>query len=78
MSDTTALAIVAAVPGIISTILSFIIKYKQGINHQEVSDRIDVLESNTNGKMNQLLEVTGASEHAKGVLEGKADERSSK
>jgi hypothetical protein len=73
MSDTTALAIVAAIPGIISTILAFIIRYRQGINHDEMNVKMQTLTDTTNAKMDKLLEVTGTAEHARGVLEGKMD-----
>jgi hypothetical protein len=72
MSDNTfvALGIIAAIPGTISTVLAFIIQFRQNRNHNELNNRMADLKDSTNGRMDELLKVTGASEHAKGVIEG--------
>ncbi len=66
-------AVVTAVPGIISAVLGFIVKSRQARNHQETGDRLNALEENTNGKMDALLRVTGAEQRRQGVIEGRAE-----
>ncbi len=61
-------ALVAAIPGIVSAILSFILQYHQRRNHEDTSRRLDFIDASTNGKMDRLLQVTGEAEHAKGML----------
>lgn len=39
------------------------------------SRKIEEVHKSTNGKMDRLLEVTGASEKAKGVIEGREQQR---
>jgi hypothetical protein len=40
--------------------------------------KIEAVHTSTNGKMDELLKVTGASEKAKGVIEGQQQERDSR
>jgi len=84
MSDTVWVALIAAVPGILSTILGFVNKNR--IKENTVltqATRIDVgvLESNTNSKMDKLLDAkdelrtaTNAAAFAIGKLEGESTE----
>lgn len=70
------IALIMAAPGALSVVLTFVIALRQSANHIQTTDRINTLEQNTNGKMEALLQVTGAAEHAKGLLEGKQQDRS--
>jgi hypothetical protein len=65
------LGVIAAIPGTISTILGFIISYRQSVNHEQIDKKMTDLKESTNGRMDELLKITGDSEHAKGVIEGK-------
>jgi len=40
---------------------------------EKSASTIKTLEINTNSKLEQLLKITGESEHAKGVIQGKAE-----
>lgn len=72
MSDLIAVSLIAAVSSTIASVLSFVNGRRQITNHAETTKKMDELTETTNGKMAQLLRVTGASEHAKGVIEGNA------
>ncbi len=61
-------ALIAALPGMVSAVLAFILQFNQRKNHAETSRRLDTIDATTNGKMDRLLQVTGESEHAKGML----------
>ena len=69
-------AIIMVVPGILSAILGFLnnVLAQRAKEHAvQTTDKINELEKSTNGKLESLLKVTGESEHAKGVLEGKKE-----
>jgi hypothetical protein len=68
------IAALAVLPNVLSSVLGF-------LNHMGIrranrralvtARKMDSLEANTNSKMDALLAVTAAAEHAKGVIEGK-------
>jgi hypothetical protein len=62
------LAIVAAIPQIITLVLNFIVVRRTKTTHEAIT----TLEKNTNGIKDALLTVTGEAEKAKGILEGRA------
>lgn len=72
MSDLVTVALIAALPACLSAVLGFINGRRQIANHAETTKQMESLTETTNGKMEQLLRVTGDSEHAKGVIEGNA------
>ena len=78
MSDNVIITMLGIVPTILSTVLSFIIIYRQGRNsdaqikyHKDLTKKVDILTDVTNGKMQQLLNLTASSSKAEGVLEQK-------
>lgn len=46
------------------------VSWRNGRKTDRVADKVEEVHRSTNGKMDQLLAVTGASEKAKGVMEG--------
>ena len=84
LSDSTvatiAVAGISAVPSILAAVFGFLNQRRTAQmaetarqNHAETKQMISDVQETTNGKMEKLLEVTGASQRALGVLEGKAD-----
>jgi hypothetical protein len=80
MTDVVEIAFIvacgSAIPAIVSTLIGFAnnTAIRHSVNKLDiVSGSITQLEKNTNHKMDQLLAVTGAAEHAKGKLEGAAE-----
>lgn len=72
MADTQTIETIKAVGAIITPIVLAYIAYKQiGLSKKQDEIRKDV-----DGKMTQLLEVTGAKERAEGKAEGKVEQRS--
>lgn len=86
MSDTVILALIAAVSSLGAAALGVVntfaqarlakqaaaIQTRQTENHIETSKTLQAVATDVNGKMEKLLEVTGSSERAKGVLEGRS------
>ena len=68
-------ALIYSVPGWIAAILGVVNAMRQNINHTETKQDMKEILQTTNGKMDRLLQVTGSSERAKGVIEGRAQER---
>jgi hypothetical protein len=66
MSDPVALEIIVAIPGTIAAIGTAVIGIMVAMQNRTMRE----LERNTNSKMDKLLEVTSASEYAKGKLDG--------
>lgn len=64
MSDAVIISLIGAVGTAITTIMTLIINKKTSQIHKDV-----------NGKMAQLLAVSGKAEHAAGVVAGKAEQR---
>lgn len=69
MSDTVIIEIFRDAAAIITALAAFVaavISYRNG-------KKIETVSSNVDGKMEQLIAVTGAAEKAKGNLEGRAE-----
>jgi galactokinase len=75
MSDLIGVALIAAVPATVSAVLTFLNGRRAQENHIQSQAAQHEILSTTNGKMDQLLRVTGAAEHALGVAEGKAERK---
>jgi hypothetical protein len=78
ISDSVAITMIGIVPTVLSTILSFVIIYlqrknsdSQTENHKDLTKKVDNLTDVTNGKMQQLLDLTASSSKAEGILEQK-------
>lgn len=74
MSDATVLiaSFITSLPALAAALLGYLNGRKLAENHADTKQQISTLQETTNGKMEQLLRVTGQSEHAKGVIEGRA------
>lgn len=72
MSDPAILGIVGALQAIALAVIAAWLKQGQDRNHTSTQKSLDQVRSQTNGRMDQLLSVTGESERAKGVIEGVA------
>jgi hypothetical protein len=72
MSDSVLISMLGIIPTTIGMILSFIISFRQVQNHIELASKVNRLTETTNGKMEQLLELTAKSSKAEGVLEEQA------
>jgi hypothetical protein len=70
MTDSTIHDLIIAVPSTIAAVASGVAVVMAAINGMKMGQ----LEKNTNSKMDQLLQVKGESEHAKGKLEGAREE----
>ena len=68
MSDLVQIAIITAAPGLLLALGSLVKMFR-------VETKIEHLTSEVNGKMAQLLKVTGAAREAEGKLKGAAEER---
>jgi uncharacterized membrane protein len=68
MSDAVIIALIVAVPTTLTALASLIVSMRNG-------RKIEQVHIATNSKMDQLLSVTGASEKAKGVIEGREQGR---
>lgn len=76
MSDLVLIALIAGGPSTIGAILGFVnnVLVRRTAEHiKKTKEAMDQLERNTNSKMDKLVEVVGEAEHAKGLLEGKAE-----
>ena len=73
MSDLVLVSIISASPGIITAILSFLNGRRQEKNHQENKAALEVVRQDVNGKMQQLVDVSGEAKRAEGNLEGRAE-----
>jgi len=79
MSEPTLVIIAAGVQAVLLAIIAAFLKVWQDRHHAEsiavaksVQEKIEVVHNDVNGKMAELLRVTGEAERAKGTLEGKA------
>jgi hypothetical protein len=68
MSDAVIIALIVAVPTTLTALASLIVSLRNGRKLEQVHVA-------TNSKMDLLLAVTGASEKAKGVIEGREQGR---
>jgi hypothetical protein len=64
MSDAVIIALIVAIPTTVTALASLIVSLRNG-------RKIEQVHVATNSKMDKLLEVTGASEKAKGFIEGR-------
>ena len=72
MSDVIVVAFIAAIPGIITAISQFQLHRKV----DAVTSEVVTVKKEINGRMGELLKVTGEAEKAKGVIEGKHSQES--
>jgi hypothetical protein len=63
---------IAMIVNTVITIYGIVMTHRASRMQTETAKTIKTLEVNTNSKFEQLLKVTGESEHAKGVLQGQA------
>ena len=76
MSDTALIIIVGSFQAVALAAIAAFLKGWQdkiasvAVHLAQVHEEVKVVKADVNGKMAQLLEVTGAAEHAKGKLEG--------
>lgn len=82
MSDPVQIAIIAAIVGLVPSILSFLNGRQINKNHQEsvaqvgaVKTKVDELEVNTNHKMDELTQALKGQFAAEGELKGRAAAR---
>ncbi len=78
MSDAVLLALIAAVPGIISAMVSAYIAVKQSGMRTIVdanTAKIEDIHSSTNGMKDALIKAAGESGRAEGVIAGVAGEK---
>lgn len=75
MSDPTLIFIAGGVQTVLLAVVAAVLKIYGDKNHAATQESIEVVRQDVNGKMEKLLQVTGASEHAKGHLEGVAAEK---
>jgi hypothetical protein len=68
MSDAVIIALIVAIPTTVTALAGLVVSLRNG-------RKIEQVHVATNSKMDQLLEVTGASEKAKGVIEGREQGR---
>ena len=62
MSDPVLIAIIITAPTLLQIISNF-----------RLHKKVDTVKDEINGRMGELLKITGESEKAKGVIEGKAN-----
>jgi hypothetical protein len=76
MQDSTAIwiALIGAGSSVIASMASVVTAIKTHDRVQQTGIDVRELTKSTNGRMDKLLQVTGDSERAKGVLQGKAAE----
>jgi hypothetical protein len=73
VSDLVKIALIAAFPGIVSSILAYMTNRRVAVTQTVVettAQHVEVLKKQTDGIQSSLLAVTAQSEHAKGVKEG--------
>lgn len=80
MSDPAIIFIAGGVQAVMLAVIAAFLKVWQDRNHVVLKDEIGgvkqdikVVSNDVNGKMAQLLQVTGEAEKAKGVVEGHAE-----
>ncbi len=71
MSDPVILALISTIGSIVTAILTAVVTVMMRDTRKAVRE----VEKQTNSMKDALVKVTGESEHAKGVLEGKGQER---
>jgi len=75
MSD----AVIIALTGSCTTTFGIIVvAWLNTRQNRVISTKVDDYHKAVNGNMDKLLKVTGESEKAKGVIQGKADEKKNK
>lgn len=73
MTDAVTVALIMGTTGAIPATIAAVLGFLNSISIRRQARAMADLEKNTNHKMDQLLEVTGTAEHAKGKLEGAAE-----
>jgi hypothetical protein len=71
MSDPVLISLIGTIGSLLTVALG-IINTRMNLQNQK---QINLLEKNTNSIKDALVKVTGESEHAKGKLEGAAEEK---
>lgn len=69
MSDVVSVALIAAIPGALSVVLSF----ANNVIGRKNAERMSNIETHTNGLKDALVKVTGESEFAKGLKKGQEE-----
>lgn len=82
MSDPVLIALIVGIPGIINALAALKLHKKVDTvketvetvkgTVETVKETVETVKKEINGRMGQFLKITGESEHAKGVIEGKA------
>jgi hypothetical protein len=78
IDDKIWIALIVTVPAIINSVGTFLLHGKVTDNNTKIENvgaKVETVKQEINGQMMKLLEVTGQSEKAKGVLEGKVIEK---
>jgi Skp family chaperone for outer membrane proteins len=78
MSDPVLIALIVTIPAVINAISA--LKLHQKVDDVKkdvgsVKDDVGTVKEEINGRMGELLKVTGESENAKGMLQGKKDQQ---
>jgi hypothetical protein len=76
LSDAVIVALIAAAPGVVASIVGVLnntMGRRNAIKLAETTHAISTLEKNTNSIKDALVKVTGEAERAKGVIEGRAE-----
>jgi len=71
MSDVVMVSLITGIPATLGMILAFITTIITRSSRNDVR----LLEKNTNSMKDALVKLTGESEHAKGVIQGAAEEK---
>jgi len=72
MSDLVQVALIASIPPTIVALTGLIVSLR---TERNLTAKVKEVHDATNGMKEELVRVTGEAEHAKGVLEGAADEK---
>lgn len=75
MSDPVEIAVIGALLAAFQGALAFFGKLRQDKHAQDNKDQLDIIHRDVNGKVETLLQVSGAAERAKGNLEGRAEQK---
>lgn len=75
MSDPAIIFVAGAVQTVLLAIVAGVLKLWGDRNHAATQQSIEVIHRDVNGKMAELIKVTGQAEKAKGKLEGAAEEK---
>lgn len=71
MTDAVTISLIAAISSTVGTVISLI----NNLMVRKTAAKVDKVEKNTDGINTALLKVTGEAEHAKGKLDGAAEEK---